>query len=267
MIRYRLTALPNATQQELQAFQAEVDAILDYAQRVEKGKTNFSNKNKRDNKAFQAVRETLTTMCAGSCRCMYCEDSCADEVEHISPKDLYPETVFVWENYTYACGPCNGGKLNKFAVFAADGQLTDVTRRRNALVIPPVVGDAVLLNPRFENPFDFLELDLTGTFVFRASHPENTREYERGDYTTEVLKLNRSVLAKARRNAYRNYRARLSEYISLRDQGASQAELDELISGVQEMDHPTVWQEMQRQHPLIPELSQLFTQAPEALRW
>ena len=33
-------------------------------------------------------------MCAGAKRCMYCEDSAADEVEHHLPKNLYPEFVF-----------------------------------------------------------------------------------------------------------------------------------------------------------------------------
>jgi hypothetical protein len=33
------------------------------------------------------------------------------------------------------------------------------------------------------------------------------------------------------------------------------------------MHHPTVWKEMKRQHNLIPELAQLFADAPEALEW
>lgn len=268
MIPYPFTALSAVTQQELQTFQADVDSIADYALKVDKGKTEFGKRNKRDNPTFQVIRDILNQMCAGSCRCMYCEDSCADEVEHISPKDLYPESVFVWDNYTYACGPCNGGKLNKFAVFsAASGAIINVTRKRNVPVIPPEAGDPVLINPRFENPMDFLDLDLTGTFLFRSPHPEATREYQRGEYTKEILKLNRPVLTKARKNAYLNYRARVREYIGLRDDGASAAVLEELIAGVRQMDHPTVWREMQRQHALIPELTEIFNDAPEALTW
>ena len=48
---------------------------------------------------------------------MYCEDSVGDEVEHHRPKNLYPDHTFLWDNYLYACGPCNGPKNNRFAVF------------------------------------------------------------------------------------------------------------------------------------------------------
>ena len=54
----------------------------------------------------------LSAMCHGPRRCMYCEDSAADEVEHFRPTDLYPEFVFAWMNYLYACGPCNVRKKN-----------------------------------------------------------------------------------------------------------------------------------------------------------
>ena len=50
---------------------------------------------------------------------MYCEDSVADEVEHFRPKDLYPDVVFAWRNYLYACGQCNGGKNNRFSIVRA----------------------------------------------------------------------------------------------------------------------------------------------------
>lgn len=95
-------------------------------------------------------------MCSGSRRCLYCEDSCADEVEHIKPQDLYPEFVFVWENYLYACGPCNGGKNNAFAVFdPATGATIIVTRKRGDPVTPPAVGTDVFINPRTEDPLQY----------------------------------------------------------------------------------------------------------------
>ena len=72
------------------------------------------------NPTFRKVRESLTRMCSGAQRCVYCEDSVGDEVEHIEPKDLYPCLVFLWTNYVYACGRCNGGKSNKFAVVSGD---------------------------------------------------------------------------------------------------------------------------------------------------
>lgn len=87
------------TELVLNDYQKDVDTKLDYAQRVSAAKRLFKLRNISKNKTFQLVRATLDKMCSGARRCCYCEDSCADEVEHIRPKDLYPELVFVWENY------------------------------------------------------------------------------------------------------------------------------------------------------------------------
>ena len=102
----------------LQEYQRQVDAAGSYEDRVASAKRSFSRKNQRSNATFRRVRESLTRMCSGAQRCVYCEDSVGDEVEHIQPKDLYPCLVFVWTNYVYACGRCNGGKSNRFAVIS-----------------------------------------------------------------------------------------------------------------------------------------------------
>jgi hypothetical protein len=124
-----------------------VDAEPDFGRRVQLAAAKFKQFNGTGSTTFQDVRHTLTLMRAGAKRCMYCEDSAADEVEHHRPKDLYPGHVFAWENYLYACGPCNGPKNNRFAVFAADGSLVDLTRKRGQLPKPPPTGDPVLLHP------------------------------------------------------------------------------------------------------------------------
>lgn len=221
------------------------------------------------NKAFRRVRSTLTSMCAGAKRCMYCEDSAADEVEHHRPKDLYPEHVFDWENYLYACGPCNGPKNNRFAVFASDGSLVDVTRKRNQPVRPPVKGNPVLLHPRIENPLEYMMLDILGdTFLFVPTAAAQSREFERAAYTIQLLRLNqRDYLPVARREAYRSYKSRLADYVHMRDAGASSSTLGLMIDAIRRMQHPTVWSEMSRQSNLIPELTHLFAPAPEALTW
>ena len=200
---------------------------------------------------------------------MYCEDSCADEVEHIKPKDLYPESTFLWDNYVYACGPCNGPKNNHFAVFStATGMLTDVTREHSGPVVEPEPGSSVLINPRWEDPLKFMELDLLDTFLFLPTKPKGSKDRERAEYTIEVLKLNdRDVLLKARKEAYESYEARLSRYITLRDRGEPTTNLKNRIRALKRMHHPTVWKEMKRQHSLIPDLHQLFNDAPEALVW
>jgi hypothetical protein len=200
---------------------------------------------------------------------VYCEDSCADEVEHIKPKDLYPESTFLWDNYVYACGPCNGPKNNHFAVFSiATGLQADVTRGRLGPVVEPEPGSPVLINPRWEDPLKFMELDLVDTFLFLPTKPKGSKDFERADYTIRVLKLNeRDVLLKARKEAYDSYEARLSRYITLRDEGEPVIKLKKRVRALKRMQHPTVWKEMKRQHSLIPTLNQLFADAPEALAW
>ena len=268
MLQVPKKRLPAAAQKKLLAFQNEVDAGANYADRVKAAKTRFAARNKPSNPTFAAVRSKLTEMCRGARRCMYCEDSVADEVEHFKPKDLYPELVFVWLNYLYACGPCNGPKNNRFSIVAANGQLIDVTRPSGAAVTPPPAGTPALIDPRREDPLAFLMLDLKDTFEFTPTAAAGTVEFARAKYTLEVLRLNhRDYLVHARENAFGAYRARLREYVLIRDGGASTARLARLKAGLLRSPHPTVWAEMKRQHTHHAELQNLFAQAPEALSW
>jgi len=246
-----------------------VDAEPDFGRRVQVAVAKFKQFNRTSNPAFQQVRRTLALMCSGAKRCMYCEDSAADEVEHHRPKSLYPGHVFAWENYLYACGPCNGPKDNQFAVFAADGSIVYLTRKRGELPKPPVPGDPVMLHPRAEDALKYMTLDIAGgTFLFVPAAPEGSHEFERASYTIEVLRLNsRGHLSRARREAYGSYKARLTEYVHRRDAGDVNHALRYMIDAIMRMQHPTVWFEMRRQSARIPELTRLFQLAPEALKW
>lgn len=269
MIQLPSQNLSIAVQHRLNKYQQEVDQEPSYPACVDAAKKLFSKRNKTSNKTFLQIRETLTIMCSGARRCCYCEDSVADEIEHIRPKDLYPERVFVWENYVYACGPCNGPKNNKFAVIdAATGNLVEVNRPKNMPVLPPQPGQPALIDPRSEDPLEYLELDLLGTFYFVPKNNLAAIKLLRANYTLDVLHLNdRDYLVDARKESYGSYRARLVEYIYCKNIGASQNQLNILLSSIQHLQHPTVWREMQRQYALIPELNHLFTQVPEALNW
>lgn len=201
MIRLPDIAIPDATQKLLDGYQAEVNAAGDFAEQVAEAKRLFSARNKSANPAFRVIRKKLDELCGGSGRCCYCELSQPDEVEHVRPKDWYPEVVFAWRNYTYSCGPCNGPKNNQFAVFKRGSRTpTRLVRERDDPVTPPPAGSPVLIDPRTENPLDFMELDLSETFLFVETADEGTREFERAKYTIEVLRLNeRDVLTRARR--------------------------------------------------------------------
>lgn len=113
-----------------------------------------------------------------------------------------------------------------------------------------------------------MELDLLGTFIFLITKPNGTRDYDRAEYTIDTLRLNeREVLLAGRREAYGSYKARVSEYITQRNAGISARHLKTLIAALRRMQHPTVWREMKRTGPQIPELDALFRQAPEPLSW
>ena len=83
--------LPNITlavadTAELKALQEAVDSLTSYADRVKQAADSFDTKPAA---LFRRVRAKLSEMSGDLVRCSYCEDSCADEVEHIKPKDFY----------------------------------------------------------------------------------------------------------------------------------------------------------------------------------
>src|SRR5258708_32731301 len=156
MIRWPHADLPADVALRLEEVQTGINGIVQYSERVARAKDSWSRKNRG---LFRRVRDVLVVMCSGAQRCAYCEDSAADEIEHIYPKDLYPERVFRWTNYVFACGPCNGPKNSKFAI-TANGNLVSISRPRNAPVVPPMAGDATMLDPRVEEPMEFLSIDL-----------------------------------------------------------------------------------------------------------
>ena len=261
--------LPEGTLSGLKAFQSQVNCGADFPAQVALAKSIFARMNKSNNSIFRVVREHLTAICNGHGRCCYCELSLPDEVEHVRPKDLYPEVAFVWENYVYACGICNGTwKSNKFAVIAKDGSLCDVTRAQKSPVVPPVDGHPALINPRLEDTLLLLELDLVDTFLFLPRAASGTAEYVRAAYTIQLLGLNkRPILPRARANAFGAYRARLTEYRNKRDAGTSPRSLSELRLDLLASPHPFVWREMQRQPEVRDDIAQLFEEVPEANRW
>lgn len=224
MIKLAAASLSTSARKSLRQWQQHVDAAVDFASRVEKAKTTFQSRNRRGNPTFDEVRSRLSEMCCGAVRCMYCEDSAANEVEHLAPKRFYPDRVFVWENYLYSCGPCNGTKREKYAVFARNGRCVTLSRRSPRR--PPPDGVHVLIDPRSEDPLEFLELDLIDTFFFLPRQLDG-KANRRARFTIDVLKLNdRDLLPKARREAYGSYRARLVEYLDARRNGRARGDLD-----------------------------------------
>jgi hypothetical protein len=279
MIELRKDISPSqANLDKLNEFQDEIDALQTFVGQSQKAKDMFPRKNIKANKVFQEVKKCLSEMCNSTRRCVYCECSLGDEVEHIYPKDLFPGKCFDWNNYVYACGPCNGPKNNKFALFRdSDGKFVEVNSTRGNPSSEPPKGEAVLINSRAENPLDFAILDLSGTFKFYPLPNLDEKGKKRVAYTyNEVLRLNdseREPIRQARENAFENYSARLFKYVAKKKSNASQAVLNKIIDGIKKEAHPTVWKEMQRYYnigklgAIDAELKILFDDAPEALIW
>jgi 5-methylcytosine-specific restriction endonuclease McrA len=267
MLQLPETHLDQKWQTYLNTWQQEINAIASYSEKVEQAKVKYESKIKTI--TFKNIRGTLEIMCSGNRRCCYCEDSCADEVEHIRPKSLYPELVFIWENYLYSCGLCNPKKNNNYAVIIGN-KIQPITRKKNDPIVPPPVGKGVFINPRIENPLDFLELDLgddlDGTFFFQPRYhlSEDSIDYQRAKYTIDTLALNdRDYLCRGRRQGALNYRARLIEY----QQEKSNIKRQSFIEAFKEMSYPTVWQEMKNQYKNIPSIYSLIEEFPEILDW
>lgn len=251
--------------------QAQVAASGDFAAQVAAGKRLWNSKTgtKAGQSAFADVRTTLARMCTGPRRCHYCEDSQADEIEHVRPKDLFPGQVFDWNNYLYACGPCNGPKNNRHGVVRGT-QVQEIRRPLRAPPTPPP-------NPRHEDPRHFLELDLggeapnglrvDGTFEFLPLPGLDETAAARAAFTIDVLGLNRQVLIDARFNAYSGFRARVREYLAERATVNDPAALTTLRDAILATPHLTVFDEMRRQARFLPFMAQALAAAPEIASW
>lgn len=248
----------------LQALQAQVDATPGYAAQVVLAAERWATKNRA---LFQRVRDQLELLSPGARRCGYCEDSLADEIEHVRPKSWFPGQAFQPENYLFACGPCNGPKSNDYAVVLPTGKLEEAQRDQHTGIVPPPAGQEALLHPRHDNPFDFLELDLNNTFYFLPRLNLNKVDAARAEYTRHILRLNtKDPLPRARREAFRDFIGRMHTYCHADRDGATITELAQQRGELLKKQHISVWREMQRQ-AATPLLHKLFSLVPGANRW
>ena len=107
-----------------------------------------------------------------------------------------------------------------------NSQSVEVPRRSSC---SPTCGKSGIPQPARENPLELIQLDLRDTFEFVATAAKGTQDYERVRPTIKILGLNdRDDVVKARRNAFGNYSARLEQYITRRDGGATANKLGRL---------------------------------------
>jgi uncharacterized protein (TIGR02646 family) len=239
--------LPAEAIEALRVYQAEVDSIEEPDARYRRAESLF--RNRQGTPVFGAVREHLDRMCPGKTRCMYCEDSAANQIEHFRPKRWYPGLVFAWENFLYACSGCNMSKGSIFEVRCAG------VRMRVDKVVEADPGHPLLIDPRSEDPTELIRLELE-TFLFEPSHPTGTLERERADFTIQLLDLNREPVRVQRESAYSDYLLRLRSHVEGKMDQAS------FTRAISRLHHPTVWKEMERRREDIADLKDLFDRLP-----
>lgn len=293
MILLNSENLTVATANHLRLMQADINGKATFSEQAERASSLWNGKSGTvsGGKAFTEIKEMLIEMCVGVEICNYCENNEATDIEHIYPKSHFPEKAFVWENYLLACKICNSTyKLDKFRVFSPANSNHSVEVLRGGG--KPATDDSVLLNPRVEDPMDYLILDIRGTtFRFVAIPNLDERNTEKANYTIDLLGLNdRDALVEGRRAAGRYYISRLEKYVRLKEatdfaalesivtdldlldtQAPFAAEQSRLLDAVKKeilhYSHPTIWKELLRQRDHLPKTNNLLNQAPEALTW
>lgn len=140
----------------------------------------------KDNAAFTEIRTKLRAMASGRERCMYCEDSAAEDIEHFWPKKDFPDRAFNWFNYLLACGCCNSNcKRRQFPRDAS--------------------GAPLLIDPVVDEPMDHLSLlPISGKFDDLT---------DKGTESIRVFGLNqRDILVQGRQSAWRGIQRLLRDY-------------------------------------------------------
>lgn len=288
--------LSSATNTHLATQQADINQQSSYQTKVERAKSLWQSKESSPTKktAFAEIKAQLKELAVAKLYCNYCEHGETYDIEHIFPKSLFPERAFQWENYLYACKACNmGEKVDKFEVFPPVNGTTTIDirpKRKPRIYTQPPSAASVLINPRIEDPMDFLVLDLAaGTFI---SQPNiNAKDTIRANYTIKLIQLNeREGLVQARQNICKLLWQQLQKYAQIKQTSTlkelqtivpeysfgetfQNLEQDQqnLLTNIQNTilrsTHQTVWAEMKRQRQTIPQLNDIFTQVPEALEW
>jgi uncharacterized protein (TIGR02646 family) len=284
------TLSPNA-QAHLDTLQRKVLAKTSFAAQADAAQSLWKGKSssEKGENSFAEIRKTLAEMCVSEVICNYCEHNEGNDIEHIYPKSFFPEHAFVWDNYLLACKQCNSGyKLDECHVIDAAGILQH-TQRGNQ---PPPHTQIALINPRAENPAQFMLLN-TSDFRFEVLDGLSATDILKATETLRILELNtRSTLLEARKAAAKYFYQRV-ELLSriLRAETIEEiAQLltpyDEYLDESQDIDaiktsikngfqrdithhaHPSVWYAIKNiDSKVTPQWIALFNAIPEALTW
>jgi hypothetical protein len=256
MLRCQELHLSSRAKRSLKLLQGQVEDLNSREQQYQHARQLF--RRKAPKRTFDEVRLLLAQMAPPCESCFYCERDRYRDIDHFMPLRHFPGEAFSWENYVFSCVICNQSKKSDcFAVFAQGNEYLALSRSTPFDFALPS-DDHVPINPRKEDPLDFLMLDLeSGIFIFIGDQ----RTKIRAEYTCDLLGLNCDGLARTRRQVYRNYRLVLREYIDIRESGDTICS-DRMLKEILEMPQPTVLVEMRRQSSDIEELGHIFSRLP-----
>lgn len=290
MIQLVSKSLSKETQDQLNALQVLVNKESDFEKKAAEAKSLWNKKGspKERKAAFEEIKAILTSMCVAVETCNYCEQNEANDIEHIHPKSFFPELAFIWDNYLLACKQCNTGyKLDKCHVLDADNSPITLARKK----APTVSSTIAFINPRVENPNDFMMLNMQ-TFKFDIFDDLEVVERHKAEKTLEILELNeRDPLIKARENAAIFFYERLDRLVKIlaaKSNAAIQVlltpydVLDTRVSleenkqnieanhkkAIEQHQHPSVWYAIKTvSSKTNAKWKALFEQLPQALDW
>ncbi len=287
MIQLASNDISQPTKDRLSDLQTQIDGEATFAEKTAKAKSLWNGKSGSNvgRTAFEDVKAVLESMCVSVEVCNYCEQNEANDIEHIAPKSFFPEWTFVWDNYLLACKQCNSGyKLDKCHLLDGNGTL-HATQRGNE----PIHKTHCFINPRTENPNDFLILNML-TYKFECIPNLEAPAKNKAEKTLEILQLNeRDKLIEARRKAAIYYYDRLERLVRVLaattiqeieqiltpadnpvdtaiDLAANQANIKQSFKrDIQTHQHPSVWYAIKTVGRIVnQQWEYLFNQLPEA---
>ena len=297
MIQLATKDISEASQDVLKSLQKAVADETNFTLKAKKAKDLWNSKSssKLKKKCFNEIKDTLEGMCVSVQICNYCEQSEANDIEHIHPKSFFPNLTFKWTNYLLACKQCNSGeKLDK--CYIIDNQNTAHVLPRG---IEPLVGPIAFINPRLEDPNKFMLLDLgsngiEGTWEYMLVPGLSPLDIHKAKKTIDILNLNSRVpLIHARKNAAIFYFERIDRLVKILETN-SMDELRKILTpydkeginlslslddnkniiksgyrrDIQTHQHPSVWYSIKEiQSKIDIQWKNFFVKIPEALNW
>jgi uncharacterized protein (TIGR02646 family) len=278
------------TEEVLEKLQAIIDCEVSFEDQVTKAQSLWSSmKKKLGEKAFDELKVKLREQCVFVGTCNYCEESESSDIEHIAPKSFFPEQTFKWENYLLACKNCNSGfKLDQCFVLDDLGDVISVPRK-----IEPPFKELAFINPKTEDPNNFMILDTTYTFKFMVFDDLSKKDQNKAQKTIDILGLDvRDTLIVSRKEtAIHLYQrlellSRILKADSIEEIISMLAPNDDLVDPdvslemfkdetknnfmrqIQKHKHPSVWYAIKKvESKMSPKWKKLFDEIPEALMW